>query len=255
MRRSADRPADPVADGPSPPTTRTALLIRLYPSAWRDRYEDEFLALLEAVPWTRRVTIDVARGALDAHLHPVEPSLVPGLSAVVGGGLWLLGAAQIAALPVPPDWPGYLIDSLPLAFIAVIALTIAVLGAWFREDGRGGVAGRRFGRLGVVLAVAGHLAWAVALAAALTGIGYGAHVAVASTAAGLGTMMIGLALAAAGDWPLAWLILVAPVLLMVPPWLVPSPAAWMAFGAIWIGVGVVELFGRSQAAGPLGWSG
>ena len=41
-------------------------------------------------------------------------------------------------------------------------------------------------------------------------------VAVASTAAGLGTMMIGLALAVAGDWPLAWAILVAPVLLMVP---------------------------------------
>lgn len=243
------------ADSPPRRAPRATVLIRLYPRAWRDRYEDEFLAVLEAVPRTRTVTVDVVRGALDAHLHPAEPSPAPGLAAVIGGGLWLLGAAQIAALPIPPDWPGYLIDSLPLALLAVIALTVAVVGVWLREDGRGGVAGRRFGRLGVVLSVAGHLAWAVALASALTGIGYGAHVAVASTAAGLGTIMVGLALAAAGDWPVAGLILVAPVLLLIPPWLVPSPATWMAFGAIWIGVGAIELFGRPRAAGPLGWSG
>ena len=230
-------------------------LIRLYPRAWRDRYEDEFLAVLEGVPSSRSVSIDVARGALDAHLHPAEPSSVPGLAAVVGGGLWLLGAAQIAALPVVPDWPGYFIDSLPLAFVAVLALTVAVVGAWFREDGRGRRAGRRLGRVGVILAVAGHLAWATALAATLAGFGYGAPVAVASTAAGLGTILVGLALAAAGDWPIAGLLVIAPILLVLPPWLVPSPAAWMAFGAIWIGVGTLELFGRPRTAGPLGWSG
>ena len=229
-------------------------LVRLYPRAWRARYEVEFRALLEAAPPTRRDRLDIARGALDAHLHPAEPSLVPGLSAVLGGGLWILAAAPIAALPTPPDWPGYLLDSLPLAAVAVVVLTIAVAGTWLREDSRGGLVGRRLGRIGVALAVLGHLAWAAALVAAFAGLGYGAPVAIVSTAAGLGTVLIGLALAAAGDWPLAGLLVVAPILLVMPPWVVPSPAAWLGFGAIWIGIGLLELFGRSRAVGPLRWT-
>ena len=229
-------------------------LVRLYPRAWRTRYEDEFLALLEAAPPTRNIRLDIARGALDAHLHPAEPSLVPGLSAVLGGGLWVLATGPIAALPTPPDWPGYVLDSLPLAIVAVVVLTIAVIGVWLREDGHGGVVGRRLGRAGVVLAVAGHVAWAGALLGVLAGLGYGAPVAIVSTIAGLGTVLVGLALAAAGDWPLAGLVLGAPILLVVPPWLVPSPAAWLAFGAIWIGIGLLELFGRSRVIGPLRWT-
>jgi len=212
------------------------------------------MALLEAAPPTRRDRLDIARGALDAHLHPAEPSLVPGLTAVLGGGLWVLGAAPIAALPTPPDWPGYLIDSLPLALIAVVALTIAVAGTWLREDGRGGVLGRRLGRVGLALAVVGHLAWASTLVAALVGLGYGAPVAIASTVAGLGTVLVGLALAAAGDWPIAGLVTVAPILLLVPPWVAPSSAAWFAFGAIWIAIGLLELFERSRVVGPLHWT-
>lgn len=229
-------------------------VVRLYPRAWRARYEDEFMALLEAAPTTRRDRLDIVRGALDAHLHPAEPSLVPGLSAVLGGGLWILGAAQIAALPTPPDWPGYLLDSLPLAIVAVFTLAIAVVGTWLREDGRGGILGRRLGRVGVALALVGHLAWAGALVAALAGLGYGPPVAIVSTAAGLGTVLVGLALAAAGDWLLAGLVVVAPVLLVVPPWVVPSPAAWLVFGALWIGIGLIELFGRSRVVGPLRWT-
>jgi hypothetical protein len=45
-------------------------LIRLYPRAWRDRYEDEFLALLEERPPKIGDTVDIVRGALDAHLQP-----------------------------------------------------------------------------------------------------------------------------------------------------------------------------------------
>src|SRR6266849_4370706 len=41
-------------------------LVRLYPRAWRRRYEEEFVALLEEQPLTINVVLDVVRGALDA---------------------------------------------------------------------------------------------------------------------------------------------------------------------------------------------
>lgn len=229
-------------------------LVRLYPRAWRARYGEEFIALLETAPRTRRDRLDILRGALDAHLHPARPSLVPGLSALLGGGLWMLGSAPIAALPTPPDWPGYLLESLPLAIVAAAALAIAVAGAWLREDGRGGTLGRRLGRAGVVLGLGGHLAWAGALIGVLTGLVYGPPVAIASTVAGLGTVLVGLALLAAGDGLLGGLLVLAPVLLVLPPWMVPSPGAWLAFGAVWIGAGLIELFGRPRVVGPLRWT-
>jgi hypothetical protein len=44
-------------------------LLRLYPFRWRERYGDEFLALLEQQSVTPSVIFDVALGALDAHLR------------------------------------------------------------------------------------------------------------------------------------------------------------------------------------------
>ncbi len=70
-------------------------LVRFYPRAWRDRYEDEFLALLEARPPTSRDMLDVVRGALDAHLHPQGDGApqpwthrIPGLFALIAGAMW-----------------------------------------------------------------------------------------------------------------------------------------------------------------------
>jgi hypothetical protein len=45
-------------------------LLRLYPRAWRERYEEEFLALLEQTDSSPLDLADVALGALDAHLKP-----------------------------------------------------------------------------------------------------------------------------------------------------------------------------------------
>lgn len=42
-------------------------LVRLYPRAWRRRYEAEFLALLEQQALTARDILDIVRGSLDAH--------------------------------------------------------------------------------------------------------------------------------------------------------------------------------------------
>jgi hypothetical protein len=70
-------------------------LVRLYPKAWRDRYEVEFLTLLAERPPTVADLFDTVRGALDAHLNPQaqgEPApwthRIPGILALIAGVLW-----------------------------------------------------------------------------------------------------------------------------------------------------------------------
>jgi hypothetical protein len=77
-------------------------LLRLYPPAWRERYGEEFAALLEDVPLGPHEVVDVALAALDARLHsapgpavvsgpPVLSLRVGGIAAVWGGVLWSMG--------------------------------------------------------------------------------------------------------------------------------------------------------------------
>jgi len=44
-------------------------LLRLYPRRWRERYGDEFELVLRATPPGAWAVLDVARGALDAHVR------------------------------------------------------------------------------------------------------------------------------------------------------------------------------------------
>jgi DnaJ family protein C protein 28 len=48
-------------------------LLALYPKAWRKRYGEEFLALLEETPLSPRAVADCLFGALDARLRPQVP--------------------------------------------------------------------------------------------------------------------------------------------------------------------------------------
>ena len=91
--------------------------LRLYPARWRARYGDEVAALLEDRPPSRRDRVDLARGAVDAWLHPPTPSLVPAAAALVGGGLWTMLATIVVLQPVPADWPGYVLEIIPLAVV------------------------------------------------------------------------------------------------------------------------------------------
>ena len=50
------------------------VLIALYPEAWRRRYASEMHALLEDNPPGPRATVDLLRGAVVAHLHPLDAS-------------------------------------------------------------------------------------------------------------------------------------------------------------------------------------
>ena len=48
-----------------------SILIRLYPSEWRERYGDELALLLEDRPPGPYDSLDLLLGAVDAHLHAV----------------------------------------------------------------------------------------------------------------------------------------------------------------------------------------
>lgn len=54
----------------SAPGRCSRALLRLYPSAWRERYGDEMRALLADDPPGARGALSLALGAADAHLHP-----------------------------------------------------------------------------------------------------------------------------------------------------------------------------------------
>ncbi len=69
-------------------------LLRLYPRAWRARYQAEVRALLDASPGGWRDALDLIVGAIDARLYPQ--------TAGYGGRRWTraLGVVCLAALGV-----------------------------------------------------------------------------------------------------------------------------------------------------------
>jgi hypothetical protein len=78
------------------------VLLRLYPAAWRERYEDEVAQLLDDSSAGLADALGLLRGAFQAHRHPARSGLpaggirrwvtrqhIAGAAAVVGGALWL----------------------------------------------------------------------------------------------------------------------------------------------------------------------
>lgn len=117
-----------------------SFLIRLYPAAWRARYEDEFLALLEERPVSPFDALDILLGALDARLRPrslaIElaprrsPSMnvrLAGLAAIVGGALILIA---IPIVWLQPNIPQEIASVLQIViFLGVeVALLVALIG-------------------------------------------------------------------------------------------------------------------------------
>jgi hypothetical protein len=215
-------------------------LLRLYPRSWRDRYGDEMQALLEAAPPGRRRRLDLVRGALDAWVRPPAPSRAPIVAALVGGGLWTFIATAVLVQPAPPDWPGYLLETLPFAIVAATCLWLATIACLLRA----GEAPDRAIRLALGLLVVGYLAWIVLLVGTLVGLAGGAPLAATQTVAMLGTMAVGLILARRGDEPIGFLLLVASVALLVP-----SNVAWLGFGAAWTAIGIAIWIDRQRRSG------
>ena len=207
-------------------------LLRLYPRGWRDRHGDEMLALLEDRPPSLADRVDLVRGTLDARLHPPDPSRLPAAAGITGGAAWTVAGGFVLAQPLAPDWPGYMFDMLALAIAGVACLLIAIVGSWLRlGDARDGA-----DRIAVQVAVAGYLAWIVALAAAALGVDYGATTAVAATAAAAGTALVGLVLARSGDAGRGGLLAAAASSLLIP-----SAWSFLAFGLVWSAIGLLAI--------------
>ncbi len=118
-------------------------LLRLYPAAWRERYEEEFCALLDECPSNLSVIVDLLLGALDAHLSPqldnrrtAPMGITPrGQTALMDGEPpfaslrwqarpWLLALGVAALLPELTIWSTALMQALGLGrpFAAIATL-------------------------------------------------------------------------------------------------------------------------------------
>jgi hypothetical protein len=212
-----------------PSRPRGAWILRLYPRAWRSRYGAEVEAILLDRAPDLRARFDLLRGALDAHLHPRTPSPAASWAALIAGGAWTAIAATTMTEPVPPDWPGFLAWTLPVALVGAIAALVASLGLAQRT-------GDDTGRLvdGVaVLALLGQGAFVLAIGVAVFGGPYGSPTGAAQTVASLGIIALGLTLARHDDHPIAEAAMVAGAAALIP-W----PGAWLVCGVAWTGIGL-----------------
>ena len=130
-------------------------LLRLYPRAWRDRYGDEFLALVGEGPLGLQQIIDIVSGAIDARLssevrataissghatqleggaaviHSLKslcihdkPAVLSKRDAWIGAGVMIAGSILLSGLGIAIDRAGF--DTLADAVMAA-AFPVSVL--------------------------------------------------------------------------------------------------------------------------------
>jgi hypothetical protein len=96
------------------------LVIRLYPRSWRDRYGEEFEALLIAEPGSLRALVNVVRSALREHILPAHPSADTQRLLSFG----LIATKPSAVVPI----------GMSLAAFAAVLVQIAVAGIARQRD-------------------------------------------------------------------------------------------------------------------------
>jgi hypothetical protein len=99
-------------------------LLRLYPRAWRERYGEEFAALVESQPLRPGLVLDILAGAIDARLSPQLRSESP--PADRGGHvmkLLTLRCSEVRNLSRADQWRAAL-----LMLAITIGLSLANLG-------------------------------------------------------------------------------------------------------------------------------
>lgn len=206
--------------------------LRLYPRAWRDRYADELLAVLASRPSTLRTRLDLVRGALDAHVHPLLPPSPPIAAPLVAGVAWMVAGLASSLQPLMPDWPGFLLETLPVGVIGAFAAVRAVA----QTARRSGLEAPRGTTVTLAIALVGHALWIGALASAALGGPYGAITGASGAIAAVGTVLVGVVRARAEDHPTAECLVV-----IGGAMLIPSPVAWVVAGGAWVGLALTGL--------------
>lgn len=184
-------------------------LVRLYPRPWRERYETEFLALLASRPPSIGDRVDIVRGAVDARLHPelsggggerpgrTPPERIAAAASLAAGALWLAWFGLIVR-----DFRGWGAGEMESAAVAMAlsvgaALTLAVAHVFVAYAAQGVM--RPVGGIGASIAVVAFvltafgggatayfaLVGSAMLAAALSGRGLPASLAIGWTASAL----------------------------------------------------------------------
>ena len=140
------------------------LLLALYPARWRDRYGEEFRAVLESRPLGPFDVADVLIGALDARLTrfrfagaagfdggPLMMLRLGGFGAIAGGPAWFIGIAVSSALGGDAAW-------MSVSIVGTIGLLVALVGlSAFQAHRDPKLAWAAFGvpAIGTVLALVG----------------------------------------------------------------------------------------------------
>ena len=151
----------------------------LYPRAWRQRYGAELEELAGSAGLGLRDSIDLIRGAIDAHLHPelVDGSAAGspavsrqrladlrvarrlGQGAWLGTALWIVGGVIAANGPIVTDSDGQYRDGgagAPFFFGAVLLFAAGMIGQIIRLS-----AAARAARAGAIVALATAPVWAL----------------------------------------------------------------------------------------------
>jgi hypothetical protein len=226
-------------------------LMRLYPRAWRERYETEFIGILEARPPSGRDRLDIVRGAVDARLHPEVPGSpeIPGRSMQTAG--WLAAASILAGVGYLA-WVGLIVrdfrgwdsgepetSGAMIALSGIASLLLALTHVLLALAGQPSM--RTFGNVGASVA---------AVSFVLTAVGGGMTLLIAMA----GSVILALALAGrtvpvwlSVVWIAASIVLVATMLGFVAgggtavglmPFLAPFGLVWLLVGLIVARAGV-----------------
>ncbi|MFN8623786.1 MAG: hypothetical protein U0869_23845 [Chloroflexota bacterium] len=250
-------------------------LLRLYPSAWRDRYGDELEQVLAERPLDLMGALDLIRGALDARLHPAlvpataggppMPATVSARSrfpvrpflATLAAGLFLITGATVAAVGSLPEMIGVQLSG---AFLAVSSF---VLGLAVLASARQG----RLARLAGLVYLAGivFVTWYVAWLPAIMTIVAGSCVLLLGSlverrpSRRVGVLTGGLAVAflgayRTGSWTLLALVIGAFALVAIALALTAGGSRRpILAGVLATGLAAVAIAGGTLAAGPLRW--